>query len=78
MASSLSRVSMVSSSSLKVFSSSRARRVRSFPSSGRQLLRTVREVAADGEMKARAEEMRRVIENQPGMDSIVEKIENIV
>ena len=55
-----------------------AKRVRSFPSSGRQLLRTVREVAADGEMKARAEEMRRVIENQPGMDSIVEKIENII
>ena len=55
-----------------------ARRVRSFPSSGRQLLRTVREVAADSEMKARAEEMRSMIEKQPGMDSIVKRIEYIV
>ena len=34
-----------------------ARRVRSFPSSGRQLYRSVRTVAADSGMKAKAEEL---------------------
>ena len=54
-----------------------ARRVRSFPSSGRQLYRSVRTVAADSGMKAKAEEMRRMIENQPGIDSVIERLEQI-
>ena len=54
-----------------------ARRVHSCPSSGRQLYRTVRTVAADSGMKAKADEMRRMIENQPGIGSVIERMEQI-
>ena len=54
-----------------------AKRVRSFPSSGRQLYRTALSVANDREMKSRLTEMRRRIQNQAGIDSVAERIEQL-
>lgn len=54
-----------------------AKRVRSFPSSGRELYRTVCRVIQDSEMKQRACEMRSRIENQAGWDSVVQRIESL-
>ncbi len=50
------------------------KRVRSFPSSGRQLLRTVREVAADREIRAAVGAMREAIGRQIGWDEVIGRI----
>lgn len=55
-----------------------AKRVRAFPSSGRELYRAVREVAGDAAMKARAEAMKREIEGQSGMGDIVARLESVL
>ena len=51
------------------------RRVRSFPSSGRELLRAVRAVYADRTIRKNVERMRNQIKAQPGWDEIVARIE---
>lgn len=54
-----------------------AKRVRSFPSSGRELYRAVCSVACDENMKQRACEMQSRIENQSDWDSVMQRIENL-
>ena len=51
-----------------------ARRVRSFPSSGRELYRAVCEVYEDGTYREKAAAMRASIRNQIGWDEVIGRI----
>lgn len=54
------------------------KRVRSFPSRGKELYRTVCSVYADGEMKKRAVEMSRSFRHQTSLEEAVVRIEALV
>ena len=54
------------------------RRVRSFPSRGRELLRAVREVNADAAIRENVRRMRDSFKNQPGWDEIIGRLEAII
>ncbi len=53
------------------------KRVRSFPSRGAELYRTVCEVWEDKSFKERTEKMRRLIKRQPTWDEIITRIEKL-
>ena len=54
------------------------KRVRSFPSSGRQLLAYARDVYKDPSYKEKAEAMRSAIEKQLDYDEVISRIEECV
>ena len=53
------------------------RRVRSFPSSGKELLRAVRDVYSDRSYKERASLIRSHIQAQAGWDEVIKRIESL-
>lgn len=53
------------------------KRVRSFPSSGKELYRTVEEVAQDGDIKTRSKEVQREIGSEMSMGAILQRIEQL-
>lgn len=54
------------------------KRVRSFPSSGRELYRTVREVYQDKCIRERSKEVQKLVNNEMGIESIIGRIEGLV
>lgn len=54
------------------------KRVRSFPSSGRELYRTVRAVYQDKYIQERSKEVQKLIDNEMGIESIIQRIEGLV
>ena len=51
------------------------KRVRSFPSRGKELYRTVCEVAGDGKIRGNVLAMRDAIKTQTDLDAVIERIE---
>ncbi len=54
------------------------KKVRSFPSSGKELFRAVSEVYADKEIKRRVRRMQSAIRSQISWDTVIERIEGLV
>lgn len=54
------------------------KRVRSFPSSGRELYRTVREVSQDECIREKSKEVQKLVNSEMGMESIIQRIEGLV
>ena len=54
------------------------KRVRSFPRSGRELYRAVRDVWRDAEIRKNAEAMRRAVRRQADWDTVIGRIERLV
>lgn len=54
------------------------KRVRSFPSRGRELYRTVREVAQDKYIWERSKEVQKLVNNEMKMETIIRRIEELV
>lgn len=54
------------------------KRVRSFPSSGRQLYKTVKDVYEDKYMRNRSAEIMRLLKNEITLEEVISRIENIL